>query len=233
MRRTLLVMASFTIPLMLLGCGGSGASGGEDAPERLRIMHLAPDAPRLDILIEDEEIVTDLGYAEITEYFEVLEGANQVSVERDDEVLPIVDQSITFPAGKQSTLFLFEEDDDDAVMLLLVEDTIEKPEARMARLKIGNLSPNVPSVDVYLVRPGDSIRDRDPDATVAFKGFSDYFEFGAGQFQVKVTEAGEKSVLVDTGELAIAEGETRSLVLFEKPGGGVPLRFAYLLDSAQ
>lgn len=236
LRHTRRISSGLTLLLMLVwsaACGGgAGAGGGEIAPEKLRVMHLAPDAPALDVKFNGMEIITDLRYSQITEYFEVVEEETETTVFRDDEVLPVATETLTFDAGKTNTLYFYEEDDDDEVKLLLVEDIREDPNPGQVRLKIGNLSPNAPSIDLYIVRPGESIRERDPDATVAFKAFSDYFEFNAGDFVVKVTEAGDKDVLVDTGTLTATAGETRTLVMFEKTGGGLPLRFAYLLDEA-
>ncbi len=224
------------IALALLGCGSGGGGGGtsEKSPERMRIVHTAPDAGSLSVFLDEDLAVSELPYGEFTEYLASPEGKEvRVRVYSEDEVIPIVDEKKEILSGKDYSLYLLEEDQSDKVVIQLGTDTNTAPGEGQFRLRVGNFSPTNATFDVYLLKPDGRVKDSDPAAEgVAFKAFTKYFDIDQGKFVVKITPAGSKTVLLDTGELTGEDGDVRTLVVIEKEGGGKPLSSRYLLDSA-
>ena len=228
---------SLTALLMCLcswGCGSGGGGGtNENSPERIRIVHAAPDAGALSVILDEDEAVSSLPYGEFTEYLPSPEGKEvRIRVYSESEVIPIIDEKKEILSGKDYSLYLLEEADSDTVVLQLGTDTNTPPDDGQFRLRIGNFSPTNATVDVYLLKPDGRVRDSTPAAAaVAYKAFTKYFDIDAGEFVVKITAADSKTVLLDTGVISGKDGEVRTVVVLEKEGGGKPLSSQYLLDA--
>ena len=87
-------------------------------------------------------------------------------------------------------------------------------------------------MDIYITAPGADISGIAPTlAGVPFRGFSDYLEVPAGNYQVRVTVAGTKTVAIDSGTLAIAAGQIRTGVALDAIGGGAPFGAIVIADK--
>ena len=53
----------------------------------------------------------------------------------------------------------------------------------------------------------------------------------AGNYQVRITPTGTKTVAIDTGALTLAAGQIRTGIAVEAPGGGAPLTALLLADK--
>ena len=154
----------------LWGCGGSGGGTSEKLPERLRIVHVAPDAGPLSVFLGEDAAVESLPYGGFTEYLSAPEGKEvRIRVYSESEVIPIVDEQKEILSGKDYSLFLFEEDGSDAVAIQLGTDTNTAPDEGQFRLRVGNFSPTNATVDIYLLKPDGRVSDSSPAAAaVAF-----------------------------------------------------------------
>jgi hypothetical protein len=86
-------------------------------------------------------------------------------------------------------------------------------------------------VDIYVTAPGADLEAATPALTgVPFGAASDYLTVPAGDYQVRVTPAGTKIVAIDSGTLALAAGQVRTVIAVDSPGGGAPFDFLLLAD---
>jgi DNA-binding beta-propeller fold protein YncE len=86
-------------------------------------------------------------------------------------------------------------------------------------------------VDVYVTEPGADIATATPVLTsVPFGAASDYLSVPAGDYQVRVTPAGTKIVVIDSGSLTLAAGQVRTAIAVDSPGGGAPFDLLVLAD---
>jgi hypothetical protein len=86
-------------------------------------------------------------------------------------------------------------------------------------------------VDVYVTAPGADLATATPALTgVEFGDASDYLEVPAGDYQVRVTPAGTKTVAIDSGALTLSGGQVRTVIAVDAPGGGAPFDFLVLAD---
>lgn len=69
-----------------------------------------------------------------------------------------------------------------------------------------------------------------PLTNVPFGGASDYLTVPAGDYQVRVTPAGSKTVAIDSGSLTLAAGQVRTAIAVDNTGGGAPFDFLMLAD---
>jgi hypothetical protein len=65
---------------------------------------------------------------------------------------------------------------------------------------------------------------------VEFGDVADYIEAPAGDYQVRVTPAGTKTVVIDSGTLALSIGQVRTAIAVDAAGGGAPFDLLVLED---
>jgi hypothetical protein len=87
-------------------------------------------------------------------------------------------------------------------------------------------------VDIYVTEPGADLEAATPAlANVPFGAASDYLEAPAGDYQVRVTAAGSKIAVIDSGMLTLAAGQVRTAIAVDSPGGGAPFDLLVLADA--
>ena len=92
-------------------------------------------------------------------------------------------------------------------------------------------APSAPAVDIYVTAPGADLEAATPALTgVPFGAASDYLTAPAGDYQVRVTPAGSKTVVIDSGTLTLAAGQVRTAIAVDSPGGGAPFELLLLPD---
>jgi hypothetical protein len=86
-------------------------------------------------------------------------------------------------------------------------------------------------VDIYVTAPGADLQVATPTLTnVPFGAASDYLEIPAGDYQLRVTPAGSKTVVIDSGMQNLAAGQLRTVIAVDGTGGGAPFGLLLLAD---
>ena len=122
----------------------------------VRVMHTVPNAPNVDIYLDDEMIIENLAYGDFTDYLPVQEGTYKVSVYvSGSQDTPVVENML--PVKRDEMLTVAAVGTLDNIGLLSITDANSDiiPGTVMARFI--HLSPDAPAVDITL-----------PDGTVIF-----------------------------------------------------------------
>lgn len=222
-RRANIIIAALLCCLFAVGCGTSRSP-------HTRVMNASPDSPPLRVFVGNVEIDGNLPYRTASGYHRVDNGFNDVAVfaaHTNDLLL----EGVPFFAERQdhtiivlgSVQFL------DAVLLT---DDNSPPAPNNFKLRFVHASPTADAVDAYITAPDEDLGSTQPSvAGVAFGGFAGYASLPQGTFQLRVTSAGSKTVLADTGSLGFAAGQVRTAVLVNPPGTATePLSILLLRD---
>jgi hypothetical protein len=79
-------------------------------------------------------------------------------------------------------------------------------------------------VDVYVTAPGADLSSASPTlASVPFKGISDALTVPAGSYQVRITGAGSKAPVFDSGSVMLASGSNLVLAAVAQEWGASPV----------
>ncbi len=164
--------------LALLGCPPP-----EEVPDEaaeLRVLHLSPDAPEVDIYVDEEgPVVTGLAFGEGTDYLEVEAGTVTVHIvpSGDDlEEAVLVLDDLTLEEDTRYAAVAYDTVDDLAALALEDDDTgIEEGDLR---LRVGHAAVDVGAVDLWeLTGPTLLIEGLD-------FGETDVLDVGAGPLSV-------------------------------------------------
>ena len=106
---------------------------------------------------------------------------------------------------------------------LLLKSRREPLESGQVTVRAVHGAPSAPAVDIYVTAPNVSLSDATPVLTnVPFGAASDYLSIPAGDYQVRITVAGTKTVAIDSGALSLTANQVITLVAQDNVGSGAP-----------
>ena len=212
---------------LLLAAGALTAACSDDdktGPEgeaRVRVVHASPDAPDVDVLLNDAEVLGDVPYLTASDYLDTPAGDQNLEVNAAGTATTLIDTDVSLVDGTDYTVIasgLVE-----AIEPIVLQDDNSAPAAGTARVRAIHSAPSAPAVDIYVTAPGADLETTIPLlANVEFGDVADYIEAPAGDYQVRVTPAGTKTVVIDSGMLDLSIGQVRTAIAVDAPGGGAP-----------
>lgn len=187
-RRRDVLKAAGTVAVVcgLAGCAGQsdvGTGSAQDGNETedddeeqaqpdgtgaFRVVHASPDAPNVDIYVDEEPAIEDLGFRDVSPYEELDPGPYQVQVTAaGDEEAVVFDEEIEIEDGITNTAVAYGEaagGPEDGFTVDVLEDDITDPGDAMSRLRLFHASPDAEAVDVVVTQPPeDAAGDGQPE----------------------------------------------------------------------
>jgi hypothetical protein len=219
----------FAASAVATGCSDDDNTGpaGE---ARVRVVHASPDAPEVDVLVDDAEVLSEVPYLAASDYLDLSAGDHNLKVNAAGTSATVIDADVTLADGTDYTVIAG--GPVAAIEPIVLEDDNSAPSSGNARVRAIHGAPSAPEVDVYITAPGADITEVTPTlGAVAFGDVADYLEVPAGDYQVRVTLAGTKTVAIDSGALSLASGQVRTVIAVDAAGGGVPFDLLLLEDA--
>jgi hypothetical protein len=198
---------------------------------QLRVLHASPDAPAVDIWINDAVVddLTDVPFGTLSDYLEVPAGDYNVKVfAAGTDTDPVIDANVSLSAGKAYTAAAIGEV--AAITAAVFEDGgMDASDKAMAR--VIHLSPDAPAVDVAPdgADPADAVVKglEFPDAT-------DYLALDAGSYDLEVRLAGTTDVALQLDPVDLEAGMAYSIFAIgsaaAEPLGGNALQILIGID---
>ena len=210
-------------------CSDDDDNTGPEGEARVRVVHASPDAPDVDVLVDDAEVLGDVPYLTASAYLDVPAGDQNLKVNAAGTATALIDTDVSLVDGTDYTVIasgLVE-----AIEPIVLQDDNSAPAAGNARVRAIHGAPGAPAVDIYVTAPGADLETTIPLlASVEFGDVADYIEAPAGDYQVRVTPAGTKTVVIDSGTLALSSGQVRTAIAVDAAGGGAPFDLLVLED---
>jgi hypothetical protein len=216
----------------MAGCDDSDSSrrAGEAF---LRVLHDSCDAPAVDVLLDDEVAIADLGYPDVGPdefYVGVASGSTNVKVNVAGTDTTVIEADLQLAADTDYTIIAT--DFVEFIDALVLVDDNSPPVAGNVKVRVVHGAPSAPDVDVYVTAPGVDINDLEPVLSdVPFTAVSAYLEIPEGEYAITVTLAGTKDVAIGPVEVALVDGQIRTVVAREDEGCGSPFSLKFLVDA--
>jgi hypothetical protein len=231
------MMKKPTLALALLATFALAACDDDDddvtgpvTTAQLRVVHASPDAPNVDVLVDNAPVLTNVAYKAASSYLEVPSGSRNLKVRASGTSTVVIDQNGTLAQGAFYTVLATGRVASIAPVVLTDDQT--SPASGNIRLRLVHAAPTAGNVDIYVTAPTADIATATPTLTnVAFRAASNYLEVPAGTYRVRITPAGTKTVAIDANNVALAAGQVRTAVAVDAAGGGAPLGAILLADK--
>lgn len=165
----------------------------------VRVAHMSPDAPAVDVLVNGSAAFTNLAFGETTDYATLPEGKYQIEV---------VAAGTTGPAVIEATIPLPEKGDFTIAAINLLEDIapaiFEDENLRVpgsTRVRFVHASPGTPAVDIAIADNGPVLF-----GNVAYSESGGYITVPAGTYDLEARVAGTNIVALSLPGVALTGG---------------------------
>ena len=109
---------------------------------------------------------------------------------------------------------------DDTLSLLTVTSMETAVDAGNAQVQIVHAASMAPTVDIYVTAPDTDITTEQPLVTAEFTDATDLIQVPAGDYQIRITPAGETTVVYDSGTVNLADGADLLIAATNNVGTG-------------
>lgn len=154
--------------LAIAGCSDddNGTTPQPTSKAMVKVVHASPDAPGVDLLVDNAVAGTNLTYPKGTGYLEVEAGTRNIKVNVTGTSTTVIEANLDLVKDKAYSVFAINTVAN--LSPLVLEDNLATPANGKAHVRFIHLSPNAPSVDITLT-----------DGTVVFGNveFSEYVDF--------------------------------------------------------
>ncbi|MDS0295060.1 DUF4397 domain-containing protein [Halogeometricum sp. S3BR5-2] len=138
-------------------------TGTEGESASVRVAHVAPNAPNVDVYVDDSAVLEDVPFGAVSEYLAVPAGERQVRITAaGDPDTVVFEGAVPVEAGMMYTVAATGEIGDmadQAFEPLVLQGDGSTPGGDMARVRLVHASPDAPAVDVTLASNGDAVFD--------------------------------------------------------------------------
>ena len=154
----------------------------------VRVFHAAPQAPNVDVYVNDQMVFSNLAFGDFTRYVYLDEGEYNVSVYlAGQKDRPVINQMVDVPS--QQIFTIAATGNLDNLGLLVIPDKVSKsPSQNYSSVRVIHLSPNAPGVDILV--DGDTLFE-----DISFGEGTEYVELNPGTYNVNVVLNTDKSVV--------------------------------------
>ncbi|WP_232423718.1 DUF4397 domain-containing protein [Haladaptatus paucihalophilus] len=188
--RTLGVGLVALLVTLSVGFAGMGAmaEGNQSGDAQVRIAHMSPDAPPVDVLVDNETVVSNLSYGNVTDYTSLSAGEHNVTITAADDPSTVVfSDNVTFDADTNYTVAatgLISGSGDTAFEPVVYEDNFTAPDQGNASVRLVHVSPDAGPVDVTVAETNTTLFDN-----VSFRNATAYKQVPAGDYTLEVRPA--------------------------------------------
>lgn len=200
---------------------------------RLRALHASPDAPPVNIRVNDTQALSAVDYAQGSGFLTV-PASTRVQVEA---IVPggnavVIDESLSLQFSTDYTVIAVGEVAAPVAALVISNPSNAPVTSGRLRAQVVHAAPGAPPVDVYVTTPGASLAGSIAlnDSPLAYKQFTGRAELPAGSYQIRVTLAGAAgSVVYDSGTVNLPAAADLLIAAVANTGpGAAPVQLVAL-----
>lgn len=210
------------------------APAAPPATFKLQVLHASPDAPAVNVLVDGAQQLGDVDYKQGSAALELDAGSYDIQV---DGITPGGTATVIGPVNLSfdaDTLYSVVAVGDVAGIEPLLLDQPDTPvPAGCARVRVVHAAPMAPQVDVYATAPGADLAAEAPVGSFSFKEDLGPIEVPAGDYQLRVTLAGDPGTVVfDAGTVTLNDGDDLLIAAVENTATGAAPISLVVLDGS-
>lgn len=210
--RTLL-LAAFAVSVA--ACNSSDDPVVNSAPPAptasLQVLHASSDAPAVKVIVDGNELLSGVDYKEGSARLLLDPGTYSIQVDGitpGGDVTVIGPVDLTFDVDTVYTVAAVGKVGDGTIEAVVLNQPRAEVAAGSARAFVLHGASDAPAVDVYVTTPGADLAATAPLGSFSYKESLGPVEVAAGDYQIRVTLAGDPAAVVyDTGTIALNDGD--------------------------
>lgn len=178
----------------------SSAQVSAQATGRVRVVHMSPDAPAVDVLVDGQRAISNLAFKSAAEYAALPAGTRNIRVTpAGQNQTAVITADLPITAGQDATVVAI--GPLAQVAGQVIPDNNAAPAAGKAKVRVVHAAPDAPAVDIA-VRGGPVLVPN-----LAYRGVSPYLEVDAGTYNLEVRPTGTTNVALNVPNVTLTPGQ--------------------------
>ncbi len=182
----------------------------------VRALHASPDAPAVDIYVNDAKVLSDVTFKTLSDYLELDAGSYTVAIKAAGTDTVVTSIDATVEAGMKYTIAAIGPLASISMKAFVDDGTTSADEAK---LRVVHLSPDTGGVDVALA--GQSAADA-PVKDLTYPNATDYLALPAGSYDFEVRPTGTTTVALNLPGTALDADTNYSVFAVGFSAAGTP-----------
>ncbi len=197
--RKMWLLPILSLSLVAAACGDdSPTSASSTSAAQVRVAHLSPDAPAVDVWVDGAVVLSGVPFQAISSYLSVPAGSRRIQVTPAGRSTPVViDATLDLAGGTPYTVAATGRLSAIAPLPLLDD---RNPTASRAKVRFVHAAPDAPAVDIAVA--GGPILF----SNVAFRGSAGYAAVDPGTYDLEVRVAGTSTVALRVPGVSLSGG---------------------------
>lgn len=201
---TLAMMMMAMVALFAVGCSDDDEDNMMNSqPELSQVMvvHASPDAPAVDLVVDNTVAGSGLTFPANTGYLEVPAGTRNIKVRvtADPNLVPI-EANLTLNANTNYSVFAI--DSVSSIEPLVIVDDLTPPAEGIAHVRFIHLSPDAPAVNITTTNNASTVF-----GNIAFKEYTAFTPLPAGSYDLEVRLAANDGLALDLPTITLEAGK--------------------------
>jgi hypothetical protein len=203
-------MKNLFSPLLLAGLAtvfAAGCKKDDSSPTSpattptasVMVVHASPNAPGVDLLLDNVKVGTNLTFPNNTGYVAVDAGIRNVKVNVTGTSTTVIGADV--PVGAAAAYTIFAADSVSKIAPVVLIDTLTTPASGKAHVRFVHLSPNAPAVDVAVTGGAVLFGNK------TFKSFTSFTPLAAATYNLEVRLAGTSTVVLSLPNITLTAGK--------------------------
>jgi len=211
-----------------------------EATPTVRALHASPDAPPVNIIVNNVAALSDVDYGQGSGFVPVVEqnniqveaiipGGNAIVIDEDVDLDYSTEASILAVGNVGSPTGIF--------ALPIVNPSDSRITQGYFRAQVVHAAPSAPAVNVYVTTLGADLAGsaavNGAGTPLSFEDFTGQLEVPEGDYQIRITVDGDATLtpVFDSGEISLSAGSDLMIVAIENTGPGASPVELVVLDG--
>lgn len=190
--------------IVLAGCGKDDDTTPA-AQAKVMVVHASPNAPNVDVRINDNIALTNVAFLANSAYTSVNSGATNIKVSPTATTTYVINANVSLEANKNYSVFAV--DSVSKIKAAVTVDDLTAPAAGKAHVRFLHLCANAPAVDIAVTGgavlfPNRTFNDQSTNAALA-----NFTPLNAGTYNLEVRVAGTSVVALALPNITLTAGK--------------------------
>jgi len=189
----------------------------------LRVVHASPDAPAVDVLVNDAVVFADAPFTGVTPYAQLRGDTYNIKVNAAGTSQTVIDVDLPVDNDVDYSVVAVNELANIEPQVLIDDNTIDLDNARV---RFFHASPNAPAVDIA-VKDGPVLF-----GDIEYREVGDYIPVAPGEYDLEVRVAGTNDVVLELPDTMLEGATVYTVYAMGLVGGDPALQAVISVDNA-
>ena len=175
------------------------------AKAKLMVVHASPNAPNVDVRVNNGLVLTNVAYPTNSAYLEVNSGSTNIKLSPTGTTTYVIDATTTLDANKNYSIFAI--DSVSKIKAVGVGDDLTAPASGKAHVRFFHFSPNAPAVDIAVASGAVLFSNRTFNDQATNGSLTSFTPLDAGTYNLEVRAAGTNTVVLPLPNIVLTAGK--------------------------